>query len=374
MPLDFTASVERGDSLGRIFDRYGYSQRDLRLLLDSVPEGKSLAKLSPGEEFDFVVDSSGKLQHLAYRPNLLERIEFRRFGDEFTPAQISRDPTPEEHYGYQLIEQGGSLFGAFNALGLPDSFATKFANIFRWDIDFHKDVRPGDKVHVVYNREYVDGEFYGTGEILAAEFVNRGKSFRAVRYEADDGTVKYYKPDGSSMQKAFLRAPLEYKRISSGFNPNRLHPVWKREMPHRGIDYAAPTGTPVKAVGDGKVTRHGHTAPNGNYVVIEHPGQIVTKYLHLNGFAKGLKVGDQVEQGDVIGYVGSTGWSTGPHLHYEFLVRGKHMNPANVELPRAEPIDESERVRFHEKTGPLLTRFEDYRATAHLDDLVSAAP
>ena len=353
-PSDLTAPVRPGDNLAMIFARHGYDAGDLQRVLDSGPHGKRLASIMPGQEFDFAADGDGNLQHLAYRPDRLKRLAFHRVGDRFEAVETTRVPDRQRTYRGGHIQADQSLFTTCKDLGLSDAFAIRLADIFKWDIDFILDVRPGDEFHVLYEEHRVDGDFIRYGDILAAEFVTRGRVHRAVRYAGANGVASYYAPDGGAMRKAFLRAPLDFTRVSSRFDPNRVHPLWKRAMPHRGIDYAAPTGTPVKAAGDGKVVTRSRTGPNGYYVVLQHGERYQTKYLHLSRIAQGLKAGQAVEQGQVIGYVGATGWATGPHLHYEFLVDGVHKNPSTVGLPKAEPIPVPVREDFHAATTPLL--------------------
>ena len=353
MPSDFTAPVKPGDNLAKIFDRHGFHPRDLHLLVHSGPHGRRLAAIRPGHEFDFAADDEGNLQHLTYRPDRLQSLEFRRIGDRFEATETVREPDSERVYKAGRIQTDQSLFTTCKDLGLSDAFAMEVADVFQWDIDFVHDVRPGDEFHVLYVERRIDGEFIGYGEILAAEFVTRRRSHRAVRYLDPDGVASYYAPEGSTMRKRFVRTPLD-ARVSSPFNLNRVHPLWKRVMPHRGIDYAAPPGTPVKATGAGRVVTLSRTGPNGNYIVIQHGERYQTKYLHLSRFASNLKKGQSVAQGQVIGYVGATGWATGPHLHYEFLVDGVHKNPSTVGLPEAEPIAAALREDFLATTTPLL--------------------
>jgi len=356
----FTAPVKSGDNLAKIFDRHGFHPRDLHLVVHSGPHGRRLAAIRPGHEFDFAADEQGNLQHLTYRPDRLQSLEFRRIGDRFEATETVREPDFERVYQAGRIHADQSLFTTCKDLGLSDRFAIRLAEVFQWDIDFVHDVRPGDEFHVLYDERRIDEEFIGYGDILAAEFVTRRRSYRAVRYVDADGVASYYDPEGSTMRKRFVRTPLD-ARVSSPFNLKRVHPLWQRAMPHRGIDYAAPTGTPVKATGDGKVTTRSRTGPNGNYIVIQHGERYQTKYLHLSRFAGNLKKGQRVKQGDVIGYVGATGWATGPHLHYEFLVDGVHKNPSTVGLPEAEPIADALREDFLATTTPLLTDLEARR-------------
>jgi murein DD-endopeptidase MepM/ murein hydrolase activator NlpD len=227
------------------------------------------------------------------------------------------------------------------------------ARLFNFDIDFGSELQKGDYFGVIYEAEYVDGERIGTGNILAAEFVNNKKQYRVVRYEDKNGNVDYLDEEGRSRRKKFIRTPLNFTRISSKFTNKRWHPVLKRWRSHKGVDYAAPTGTPVWATGDGKVHIIGRQRGYGKVIYIKH-GKYVTVYGHLNGFKRGLKKGDRVKQGEVIGYVGQTGLATGPHLHYEFRIHGKHVNPLSAKLPVQDPIDKSKMQHFLATAKPLF--------------------
>lgn len=350
-------AVRPGDNLSTIFKRHGLTDRDLQLVLDSGPLGKRLETIQPGHEFEFERDKQGKLVHLKYRLGRLDTVEFERVGDAFKGASVVREPERHTTYTHGVIEQ--SLFLACQRIGLGDNFAQRLARIFQWDIDFILDTRAGDEFHVLYEDLHLDGErIDDLGDILVAEVVNQGDVYTAVRYEDEAGLINYYTPTGENMHKAFLRAPVDFTRISSDFNRRRKHPLWKSTMPHLGIDYAAPTGTEVRAAGAGKVKAKSRTAANGNYIVIQHGQRYQTKYLHLSRFARDLRVGQTVRQGQTIGYVGATGWATGAHLHYEFLVDGVHRNPRTVDLPPAERIGEAEQRNFELKTSLLLAELQ----------------
>ena len=234
----------------------------------------------------------------------------------------------------------------------------KLSYIYQWDISFALDLRTGDTFSLMYEEVYIDGEKVKEGNIIAATFTNMGKVHEAVRYTDLAGRTDYYTPDGHSMRKAFIRDPVHFSHVSSSFNLRRLHPIHKRVMPHRGIDYAARRGTPVLASGDGRVTIRRQNDASGRYVVIQHGQQYTTKYLHLNAFARGIKPGVTVKQGQTIGYVGSSGWATAPHLHYEFLVGGVHRNPKTVKLPEASPVRADEMPRFKKTVAPVLAKLE----------------
>lgn len=354
-----TVVVQPGDSLALIFSREGLSAQSLHRLVNADPLGAQLAKIAPGEEFSFLRDEDDRLQSLSYSPDPFRTLKFSREGSRFRGEEIILEPQRKTVYKHGIIDH--SLFTASQRAGLPDLVAMELAQIFQWDIDFVLDIRDGDSFYVLLEEEYLEGEFIGFGNILAAEFINQGDSYRAARYVGPNDEANYFDPEGRSMRKAFLRAPVSFTRISSNFNLRRKHPLWNSSMPHRGIDYAAPRGTPILASGDGVVTKASKTRANGNYVVLRHGEQFVTKYLHMSRFARGIRAGERVQQGDTIGYVGATGWATGPHLHYEFLVNGVHQNPRTVKLPDAEPVPAAEAERFQESTAPLLASLSAHR-------------
>ncbi len=359
-----SATVKAGDSLAKIFKREGIPPRDLALLLESKPFGPRLKKIFPGHEFTFGLNDDAQLVSLAYSPGPLDTLQFERRGSEFIGEEVRRQPERITSYKHAVIDH--SLFVASQRAGLDDSLTMRVAQIFQWDVDFVLDIRKGDEFYVLFEELYLGDQFIGYGNILAAEFINQGTSYQAFGYEDALGNRGYYSPEGRNMKKAFLRAPVEFTRISSNFNLRRKHPLYKRTMPHRGIDYAAPRGTPILAAGDGKVVTAARSNSNGNYVVVQHGEQFVTKYLHLSKFANGVKKGKKVKQGSIIGYVGSTGWATGPHLHYEFLVNGVHKNPRTVKLPDANPISGEEKPRFVAATEPVLSLLEDFKDQTQL--------
>ncbi|MGI9324543.1 MAG: peptidoglycan DD-metalloendopeptidase family protein [Pseudomonadales bacterium] len=356
--------VQRGQSLAKIFKTHSIPARDIALLLDSKPLGPRLKNIYPGHDMRFEFAPDDTLVKLSYSPGPLERIEFERAGDAFNGSEVLREPERFTAYKHGTIEH--SLFIASQRAGLEDSLTMRLAQMFQWDVDFVLDIRKGDAFHVVYEELFLEDRFIGYGNILAAEFVNQGQSFQALLYTDADGETDYYNPNGQSMRKAFLRAPVEFSRISSNFNLRRKHPLYKRVMPHRGIDYAAPSGTPILAAGDGRVKAASRTGANGNFVVINHGEQYVTKYLHLSKFARNVKSGAKVKQGQVIGYVGATGAATGPHLHYEFLVNGVHVNPRSVNLPDAAPVAETERDRFSAHTIDMLALLDQFKEQPQL--------
>ena len=258
----------------------------------------------------------------------------------------------EKRTQYAAGKINSSFWNAGITAGLNEKQIINFANIFVWDIDFANDLRKEDTFTLIYENHYVDGEYIGTGKILAAEFVNQGESYAAIRHTDDN----FYTPEGRSLRKAFLRAPVNFRYISSNFNPRRKHPVTGVVKPHRGIDYAAKTGTPIMAAGNGKVIKSGYNRFNGNYVFIQHGQQYVTKYLHLH--KRKVKKGQKVKQGQLIGTVGATGMVTGAHLHYEFLVNGVHRNPRTVKLPKAQSLPKSELANFKPYASEMLASLQ----------------
>ncbi len=355
-----TAKVKPGDNLAVIFKRNGLSARDVHLVSHSKPLGSRLKNIFPGHEMTFYVDSDKRLMRLTYSTGPLDTLHYERNGDDFVAEQVTAEPERALAYKHGTIDH--SLFVASQRAGLSEALTMRLAQIFQWDVDFVLDIRPGDAFYVVFEELYHNNEFIGHGNILAADFVNQGDHYRAIQYTDANGDSDYYAPDGNSMRKAFLRAPVSFTRISSNFNLRRVHPLWKTARPHRGIDYAAPTGTPIMAAGDGKVQIASRTQANGNYIVIQHGQQFVTKYLHLSKFGRNVRSGSKVKQGQIIGYVGATGWATGPHLHYEFLVNGVHQNPRTVKLPDAEPIAEQEMLRFTAEIAQYSALLDNYKS------------
>ncbi|MCU7960706.1 MAG: peptidoglycan DD-metalloendopeptidase family protein, partial [gamma proteobacterium symbiont of Bathyaustriella thionipta] len=262
-----------------------------------------------------------------------------------------------------------SLFAAGHDAGLSDRLTMQLADIFGWDIDFALEIRTGDRFSLIYEEQFVDGKKLRSGPILAAEFINQGHVYKAIRYTDKEGRTAYFSPDGKRMQKAFLRTPVKYARISSRFTRKRWHPVLKKWRSHKGVDYAAARGTPIRATGDGKVIVRGKKGGYGNAIYIQHGRKYTTVYGHLSRFAKRVKKGSKVHQGQIIGYVGSTGLATGPHLHYEFRVNGIHRNPLTVKLPASLPLEKSQMADFHKTTSAWLAQLD----TLHLVDVASSS-
>jgi murein DD-endopeptidase MepM/ murein hydrolase activator NlpD len=349
-------TVTKGDSLAQIFSRSGVDPRDLHEVMTLGAAVNTLKRIHPGQILNLRADETGRLQELRYEESHTLGLRVAREGDNFTATTIHRIPDRQTAHASAEIES--SLFMAGQKAKLPDVMIMNLAGIFGWDIDFALDIRAGDRFTVLYDELYLDGERIGEGNILAAEFVNRGEIFRAVRYTDAEGRTDYYTPDGHSLRKAFLRTPVEFSRISSGFNLKRKHPVLNRIRAHKGVDYAAPQGTPIKATGDGRVVFRGVKGGYGNVIVIQHGSTYSTLYAHMSRYAKGINSGTRIRQGQTIGYVGMTGLATGPHLHYEFLVNGGHRNPLTVKFPDSLPIEKRYRRDFEKQVATLIAQLE----------------
>ncbi|SFC36184.1 peptidoglycan DD-metalloendopeptidase family protein [Pseudoalteromonas denitrificans] len=334
-----TAKVGNGDSLARIFIRLGFSaQTTYAVITTKGDESKLLKKLRIGASLKVGSNNTGQLARLEYQLSTTETLYINLVGDSYQSSKETKEVEIRESLSNGVISS--NFWNAGVKAGLSDAQVINLANVFSWDIDFSQDIRKGDSFNVIYEKKYIDGEYIGTGNILAAEVVNKGDTVQAIRFTDNE----YYTPDGNSMRKAFLRAPVNFKYISSSFKPKRFHPVQKRWKAHRGIDYAAKKGAPVVAVSKGKVTHSTFSKFNGNYVFIQHGNGIVTKYLHFS--KREVKKGQRVKQGQVIGYVGDTGLAAGPHLHYKFLLNGVPSNPRTVKLPDAQLIANKYKAQF----------------------------
>lgn len=360
-------NVGKGDTLSDMFARANLSAGDMMKIINSGKHGKSLTRIYPGQSISYARDDSGKLIGLRHHVSRLESTEFTLTEDGIEAEKIVLTPDVFEQYKTATIDS--SLFLAGQRAGLSQNQIMEVAGIFSGVIDFVLDPRKGDNFSVLYEELYLNGEKIGDGNIIAAQYNGEDGEYTAYRYSDEQGNVGYYSPDGVSMRKAFLRAPLDFTRISSSFNLRRKHPIHNKIKAHRGIDYAAPRGTPIYAAGDGRVIKAGYSKANGNYVFIQHGEQYVTKYLHLH--KRKVKQGQRVKQKQIIGSVGSTGYATGPHLHYEFLVNGVHRNPRTIvdKLPKAKSIDKREMARFSEATQPVAQQFAAYQQRFAMNDL-----
>lgn len=353
--------VQRGDTADELLRRLGVedtaASKWLRISADATP----FRSLAPGYEVQAETDADGRLIALRYPDKDGAQSVIEKQDGSFTirtlPALL------ESRLVARSAEITSSLYGATDKAGIPDAVANQLADLFGGDIDFHHDLRKGDHFTVVYETIYSNGAPVRTGRIQAAEFVNQDRTYRTVYFENSARRGDYYTPEGKSMRKAFLRSPIEFSRVSSGFTNARFHPVLNKWRAHRGVDFAAPTGTRVKATADGTVALVGRQGGYGNVIMLNHQGRFSTVYGHLSGFAKGLHRGQRVAQGDVIGYVGQTGLATGPHLHYEFKVDGEQRDPLRIALPDASPVAGADRVAFQSVANDLIARLELLRNT-----------
>jgi len=344
--------VQRGDTIGSLLARSGVNDATATQYLRTNPAAKPLYQLKPGRPVHVAVDEDGDLVALRFVTNTGDRLTVVRNADGF---RAERSIPPEEvRTTLRSGEIESSLFAAADAAAIPEAVIGALADVFAGDIDFYQDVRRGDRFTVVYEARYVDGERVGTGRILAAEFVNRGVAHRAFYWRDDNGSGGYYADNGRNARSAFLRSPVEFTRIASGFTLARFHPVLQEWRDHKGVDYAAPMGTPVHATADGVVVFAGTQNGYGNVIYLRHEGTYSTVYGHLSGFAPTLKAGERVAQGDTIGFVGMSGWATGPHLHYEFRIADNQIDPMSIGLPTGSPITPENLPAFRMAIAPLV--------------------
>ena len=344
-------TLRRGESPAEFLARLGVAEEDVRRLV-RLPAVRMLRR---GLVVTAEVDTDGALQRLRYLSSRESQIEVERDGEGFRAREAQAPARPEILLRAGVVRS--SLFAAADAAGVPDAVALQIADIFAGDVDFHRDLRRDDRFSVVFEQHYVGGRPVHAGRVLAAEFVSQGRPLRAVYYTPAGKRGGYYAPDGSNLRKLFLRSPLEYTRISSGFGLRR-HPLHRAWRTHSGVDFAAPVGTRVRAAGDGVVSFAGRDGGYGNLVVLRHRGQVSTAYAHLSRFAPGLHVGQRVIQGDIIGHVGATGWATGPHLHYEFRVGERARNPYAIAMPAGEPVPAVELQAFRQRAAALVAQLD----------------
>lgn len=362
--------VGSGDTMEKLFRQNNLDIGHLFTIAELEEAKARFLKIKPGDIFE-VTHDDGKLISLYSQLGLTSALQIERRENGFAAEVIDRPIEIRKREAYGVIQS--SLYESAAEAGLSDKVIMNIAGIFAWDVDFVLDIRKGDNYYVQYEEIWQDGKYVTDGEITVAEFNNNGRTSTAVRFVDDTGRTDYFTPDGRSVRKAFLRSPVDF-RVSSRFNPNRLHPVLKTRRPHRGTDYAAPRGTPIKASGDGKVIFRGVKSGYGNVVILQHGGNITTLYAHMSKFASSVRSGSRVRQGQTIGYVGKTGLVTGVHLHYEYRVNGVHRNPTTVDLPDAEPIAEKYRQRFLAAAAPVLKELEKFKNTQLASVAYNAQP
>jgi murein DD-endopeptidase MepM/ murein hydrolase activator NlpD len=353
-------TVGRGDTMEKLFRKYSLDIGHLMSIAQLDEARQRFRRIKPGDVFE-VTHEQGKIISLYSKLDLTTALQIDREEDGFTAQVIDRPVELRKRHAYGVIES--SLFESAAQAGLSDKTIMNVAGIFAWDVDFILDIRSGDNYYVQYEEIWQDGEYVTDGEIIAAEFNNNGRQIQAIRFKDKNDVTDYFTPDGDSVRKAFIRAPVDFTRISSNFNPNRRHPILNTIRAHRGVDYAAPRGTPIKAAGDGKVIFRGTKSGYGKVVILQHGGNITTLYAHMSSFAAKARVGSRVRQGQTIGYVGMTGLATANHLHYEYRVNGVHRNPRTVALPDAEPIKSEYRQQFLAEAAPILDELEQFKKT-----------
>lgn len=358
------AEVRTGDNLSLLLSRQNLNSSNVVEIVAAAP--KEALRLRPGQKLRWVRSQDNNIQSFQIELSPLIQHAFERDEAGVLRYQlIERDADHRPRYANVVIEN--SLFVDGARAGISEAVLIELANIFGWDIDFALDIRQGDSFSLIYDEVYLDGERIGTGSIQAVRFANQGRTLTAIRYTDSKGVSNYYTPQGQSMRKEFLRNPIDFARISSRFNLNRKHPVLNSIRAHKGTDYAAPTGTPIKAAGDGKVTFAGRKGGYGNVVIIQHGSRYETLYAHLSKFNQNARVGRYIKQGQIIGYVGSTGLATGPHLHYEFRMDGVHRDSLRMQLPKANAVPADQRDKFEQRSTSMLSwldSFEESRNTA----------
>ncbi|MGD8407277.1 MAG: peptidoglycan DD-metalloendopeptidase family protein [Thiohalophilus sp.] len=355
-----TITVRRGDSLAAIFKRHEIPPQELHAIMQLGRITQNLNALHPGDTIRLKLDPQQRVKQMVFDIDQLTSLqvsrqdEYEKFAARVVEHELDRRLTQSSG----VIET--SLFEAGKTAGLDDGLIMEMTAIFGWDIDFVLDIRRGDQFTLIYEEQYLNGKKVQDGPIIAAEFINQGRRVHAIRYTDKDGRSDYYSPEGYSMRKAFLRTPVDFRRISSRFG-KRHHPVLNKMRMHTGVDYAARTGTPIKAAGDGKIVYRGWKGGYGRVIILQHGGRYSTLYAHMSGFKRGLHVGSRVKQGQTIGFVGMSGRATGPHLHYEFRVNGAHRNPLTVKLPTAEPIKPVYKADFLEMAEKRLAQLDAAR-------------
>ncbi len=352
--------VKSGHSLSTIFKKHKLSHQDLHQVMQKGKQAKALRNLQPGRSLTIESNQHGELYSLSYQVNRLQSINVKRVNNDFMVNTVKKPV--EKRVNYSTGQIKSSLFEAGKQAGLSDALVMEMAGIFGWDIDFALDIRQNDNFSILYEEQFIEGKKYQSGTILAAEFTNQGKTFKAIRFTDKSGRTSYYTPEGLSMRKTFLRSPVDFRRISSRYG-KRKHPILNRMRLHKGVDYAARRGTPIQSSGDGKVIFKGRKGGYGRTVIIQHGSRYKTLYAHMNGFKRGIRVGKYVKQGQTIGFVGSSGRATGPHLHYEFRVNGTHRNPLTVKLPSAAPIKSAYKNDFMAHAERLLSQLDTHKPT-----------
>ncbi|HET6631417.1 MAG TPA: peptidoglycan DD-metalloendopeptidase family protein [Rhodanobacteraceae bacterium] len=350
--------VRSGQTLSQIFDAEGLGYGDLQRILENLSEddAQALENLHPHDELGFLLDQHGALKALRFERDEAHRVTVSVDGEDVSQSVHPRAIEHRLAIAHGVIH--GSLFGAGVRAGMSEAMVMEMAEVFKYDIDFIKSIRDGDRFTVIYDNIYRDGMLLHHGDIIAAEFINQGTRYTAFRFTLPDGTIGYYDEDGRPLRKSLLRTPVKFSRISSRFSLARKHPILGYTRAHKGVDYAAPRGTPIHAAGNGVIKIRGRVHGFGRFILIKHNNTYSTAYAHMSRYAKGLHVGSHVHQGQVIGYVGMSGLATGPHLHYEVRVHGHQVNPLTVTLPKPQPLAPKLLAKFQAATAPWLARIK----------------
>ncbi len=351
--------VRAGDTLARILTTRGQTSLVVHQIVESGPAGRELANLHAGDTIKVATDEQGALHEIAYSPDPYRLVSVRRLEDGSFESNIEQKTAiTANKYAEGKVED--SLFAAGKRAGVSDTVILELADVFGYDVDFALEVQRGDSFRVLYEEILVDGERVRDGKILAAEFINNGTVYQAIDYATANGREGYYRPDGQAMRRAFLRTPVDFARISSRFSTGRMHPVLHLMRAHKGVDYAAARGTPVRATADGSVQFSGNQGGYGRVIILRHGNQQSTVYAHLERFAQNIRSGGRVKQGQIIGYVGSSGLASGPHLHYEFRINGQHKDPLKVKTTPADPIPAAEMAAFLSEAGKRVAMLDSY--------------
>jgi murein DD-endopeptidase MepM/ murein hydrolase activator NlpD len=353
-------NIASGDTMEKLFRKNNLSLGHLMSIVQLDEAKTRFRRIKPGDVFE-VTHDDGQVISLYSELDLTSALQIDKQETGFAAKIVERPIEIRKRMAYGVIDT--SLFESATTAGLSDKVIMNIAGIFAWDVDFVFDIRQGDNYYVQFEEIWQDGEYVSDGEIIAAEFNNDGRKIQAIRFIDDHEHSEYFTPSGNSVRKAFIRAPVDFTRISSNFNPNRKHPILNKIRAHRGVDYAAPRGTPIKASGDGKVIFRGTKSGYGKTVILQHGGNITTLYAHMSSYVLKVGVGSRVRQGQTIGFVGKTGLATANHLHYEYRLNGVHRNPRTVNLPDAEPIDEQYREKFMAVAEPILKELEQFKST-----------
>ena len=351
-----TSTVKSGDTLSAIALKHKISAGELHRIINAGNQAERLARIKPGDKIHFAFAADNSVQQIFTRIDEQTHLLIQRTDSGFSVSTIIEPLERRVQYATGTITN--SLFGAASAASISQLVIMNFAALFGWDIDFNLDVRKGDQFSIVYESFYRNGEHVRDGGIIVAEYINRGNSYRAVRYTDPDNNTDHYSPDGKTLRKAFLRSPIAFARVSSGFNLKRKHPILHKIRAHKGVDYAAKTGTPIRATGDGKVVHRGSKGGYGRRIVLKHGSRYSTLYAHMSRYASKTRPGSRVVQGQIIGYAGRSGLATGPHLHYEFRADGVHRNPLRFRFPGVAPVPEKYRDDFAAKTAPLFAQLD----------------